>query len=109
VIISAPAKALASVIAARSEQAPPESAQMPFPAVASWVSAVVFTTNVAAFAFTEKAIKAKVTNNANIIVFLIVLFIFFSYDECLLRRQSFHSANSKLLKSANTQPLIKVL
>ncbi len=33
----------------------------------------------------------------------------FSYDECLLRRQSFHSANSELLKSANTQPLVKVL
>ena len=33
----------------------------------------------------------------------------FSYDECLLQRQSFYSANSKLLKSANTQLLLKVL
>ncbi len=32
-----------------------------------------------------------------------------SYDECLLQKQSFHSANSKLLKSANTQLLVRVL
>ena len=35
--------------------------------------------------------------------------IIFSYDECLLQKQSFHSANSKLLKSANTQLLVRVL
>ncbi len=33
----------------------------------------------------------------------------FSYDEFLLERQSFHFANSKLLKSANTQLFVKVL
>src|SRR5436190_3701518 len=44
VITSAPASALASVIAALSEQAPAASAQAPFPGAASWVSAVVFTT-----------------------------------------------------------------
>jgi hypothetical protein len=32
-----------------------------------------------------------------------------SYDECLLQKQSFHSAKTKLLKSSNTQLFFKVL
>jgi hypothetical protein len=44
-MVFAPGFALDSVIAARSEQNPPESAQIPSPGVTSCVSAVVSTRN----------------------------------------------------------------
>src|SRR5881398_2112063 len=69
-------------MAARREQAPAASAQMPSPAVASCVSAVVLTRKVAACAPRETAQIA--INSASLRVILAVEFIFVIF--CFLLR-----------------------
>src|SRR5262249_29448256 len=70
-IISVPASALASWMAARSVQTPPAVAQMPSPGVASTASSVLLTENVAACATDGARITARPANrHANVGFFM---------------------------------------
>jgi hypothetical protein len=64
-MVSLPARAFASMIAALREHIPLESAQIPFPGIESWVSFIVLTAKVAAPALVEKPDIASVIVIAN--------------------------------------------